>query len=197
MARELEIEFKNMLNKEEFNALCRKFGRDDASFFKQVNDYFDTPTFGLKSKKSALRIRHVNDQHDFTLKQPHDGVVLETHQTLSEDENKALIQYGVMPSGEVEQAIARLGIDVDQLLHIGELVTKRTEFPYQKGKLFLDCSSYLDRHDYELEYEAEEPLSGEQIFHSLLLESAIPRRPSKNKILRLYEAIKERGTSKQ
>ncbi|TGB00104.1 CYTH domain-containing protein [Sporolactobacillus shoreae] len=193
MPRELEIEFKNMLTKEEFNVLCRRFGLTDASFFKQVNDYFDTPTFGLKGKKSALRIRHVNGRHDFTLKQPHDGAVLETHQDLSDDESKNLIQYGIMPAGEVEQAIAYLGIDVDQLLHIGELMTKRTEIPYKNGKLFLDQSSYLDHHDYELEYEAGDPISGGAIFQSFLLESGLSPQPSKSKIVRLYEALKEKG----
>ncbi|RYL90271.1 CYTH domain-containing protein [Sporolactobacillus sp. Y61] len=191
MSHELEIEFKNMLTESEFKQLCRLFDLNESSFFKQINDYFDTPTFGLRNKKSALRIRHLNGQHDFTLKQPYNGNTLETHQALSKEESDKLIQLGIMPAGTIEQAISGSGVNVDQLVHIGELMTLRSEFPYQKGTLFLDHSYYLNHEDFELEYEAEDDAEGRQIFSKLLKKASIPLRPSKNKILRLYEAILE------
>lgn len=194
MAQELEIEFKNMLTSEEYSFLCRKFSLNSSSFFKQVNDYFDTPTFALREKKSALRIRHISGHHDFTLKQPHEDVILETHQWLSDEESRKLIQFGVMPPGAIEQAIARMGVDVDQLIHIGELMTRRAEFPYKNGKLFLDHSYYFEHSDFELEFEATDRITGDHLFIELLAECSIPRRPSKSKILRLYLALQKKGS---
>ncbi|MCI1857168.1 MAG: CYTH domain-containing protein [Sporolactobacillus sp.] len=195
MPRETEIEFKNMLEEKEFDRLRVKFSVDNDTFFKQTNDYFDTPTHALRKRKTALRIRHVDGKHDFTLKQPHEGAVLETHQLLSDKESRDLIRFGVMPEGEVEQAIARLGVDVDQLVHLGSLTTQRACFPYKDGMLFLDSSTYLRHHDYELEFEAKDRSSGAAVFRTLLQACLIPRRPSKSKILRLYEASQEKEHS--
>ncbi|WP_010631304.1 CYTH domain-containing protein [Sporolactobacillus vineae] len=192
MSQKFEIEFKNMLEETEFNTLCLKFDRDESTFFKQTNDYFDTPTFALKNAHAALRIRHLSGEHDFTLKQPRNGIILETHQQLSDQESSDLIHYGVMPEGALEKAIDQMGINVDQLIHVGELITKRTEFPYKQGELFFDRSAYLGIQDFELEYEAEEQEQGKQIFLSLLSEFHIPRRKSKSKMMRLYEHLDER-----
>lgn len=189
MTQELEIEYKNMLTPEQFIQLCKSFKVDSTSFFKQINDYFDTPTFGLKEKKSALRIRHVNGQHDLTLKQPHQGAILETHQQLAEQESLELIQFGIMPPGSVEQAVTEMGIDVDQLVHLGQLKTERCQFPYKNGNLFLDHSFYLKQEDYELEFEAVDSQSGKRIFEELLNDYSIAREPSQNKIARLYHAL--------
>ncbi|MDN3954181.1 CYTH domain-containing protein [Sporolactobacillus laevolacticus] len=189
MAQELEIEYKNMLTAEEFSALCKTFGLEPSSFFKQVNYYFDTPTSALKNKKTVLRIRNDGKQHDFTLKQPYNGAILETHQQLDDEESRSMIHLGIVPPGEIEQAITKMGVDADQLVLIGELTTKRAQFPFKLGELFLDHSVYLDHHDYELEYEAANQESGAEIFNTLLQEQSIPRRPSISKMMRLYQAI--------
>ncbi|MCO7126197.1 CYTH domain-containing protein [Sporolactobacillus shoreicorticis] len=192
MAQELEIEYKNMLTGDEFAKLCTAFGLKTSSFFKQVNYYFDTPTFALMDKKTVLRIRAVGAQYDFTLKQPHNGAILETHQELDDEESRSMIQLGIVPSGEIEQAVTKIGVDADQLVLIGELTTKRCQFPYRSGKLFLDHSLYLDHNDYELEYEAAGQGSGADSFNALLLEHSIPRRSSKSKMIRLFQATQEK-----
>ncbi|MET1248081.1 CYTH domain-containing protein [Sporolactobacillus sp. STCC-11] len=192
MTQELEIEYKNMLTAEEFTTLCTEFGQKTSSFFKQVNYYFDTPTSALKNRKTVLRIRDTGNQHDFTLKQPRNGVILETHQQLDDEESQSMIRLGIVPPGEIEQSITKMGVDADQLVLIGELATKRAQFPYQSGELFLDHSIYLDHNDYELEYEATDQRSGADIFNALLHAHSIPRRPSKSKMLRLYQAIQEK-----
>ncbi|UAK16970.1 CYTH domain-containing protein [Sporolactobacillus terrae] len=192
MSHELEIEYKNMLTAEEFAKLCTAFKKDEPSFFKQINYYFDTPTSALKNKKTVLRIRESSGTHDFTLKQPHSGVILETHQQLSDEESRSMIQLGIVPSGEIEQAMTKIGVDVDQLVLIGELTTKRCQFPYHSGELFLDHSVYFDHSDYELEFEAADAQSGPAVFNTLLHTFAIPRRPSQSKMMRLNQAIKAR-----
>lgn len=191
MTQELEIEFKNMLTAEQFNKLCLYFECTPSSFFKQVNDYFDTPTLALRDQHSALRIRHLPGIHDLTLKQPHDGVILETHQQLTDDENQDMIHFGVMPAGDVEQQITQMGIDVDKLIHLGQLRTERCEFPYKNGTLFLDHSFYLKLEDYEIEMETSDSLNGKQLFEQLLREHNIERQPSASKIARLYKALKK------
>ncbi|MFT8361825.1 MAG: CYTH domain-containing protein [Sporolactobacillus sp.] len=191
MAQELEIEYKNMLTSEQFNRLCRFFKLTSGSFFKQINDYFDTPTLALREKQTALRIRHLPSMHDLTLKQPHEGAILETHQKLTDDESQELIQFGVMPAGEVERQITALGIDVDKLIHLGQLRTERCSFPYNGGILFLDHSFYLKKEDFELEWEAANQSVGSDPFDDLLRQHHIERQPSISKIARLYHAIKK------
>ena len=46
MTQEIEIEFKNIVTKEEFDTLCKSFSIE--AFTKQVNHYFETPDFSLK-----------------------------------------------------------------------------------------------------------------------------------------------------
>ena len=70
MSQNIEIEFKNMLTSEEFLQLKLHFNIDQNKFKKQVNHYFDTPSFSLKSLNSALRIREKGTQFEMTLKQP-------------------------------------------------------------------------------------------------------------------------------
>lgn len=48
MENHLEIEFKNVLTKDEFIRLQQFLGVTENDFFLQVNDYFDTDDFALK-----------------------------------------------------------------------------------------------------------------------------------------------------
>lgn len=48
MENHLEIEFKNVLTKDEFIRLQQFLGITENDFFLQVNDYFDTDDFALK-----------------------------------------------------------------------------------------------------------------------------------------------------
>lgn len=53
----IEIEFKNMLTKEEYELLLTHFQVGKEDLFEQENHYFDTSDFALKANHSALRIR--------------------------------------------------------------------------------------------------------------------------------------------
>lgn len=57
MAQEIEIEFKNLLTKNEFEKLTQAYQLDNEDFVLQENHYFDTKSFALKHKGAALRIR--------------------------------------------------------------------------------------------------------------------------------------------
>ena len=70
MTKELEIEFKNMLTKEEYMRLLKDFSAFHNWPKTQHNHYFDTPDFQLKHKLGALRIRNKQGRFECTLKIP-------------------------------------------------------------------------------------------------------------------------------
>ncbi|OCA84543.1 CYTH domain-containing protein [Bacillus sp. FJAT-27225] len=186
MGQNIEIEFKNLLYKEEFNKIAGKFSLGQSDFKHQVNHYFDTDSFDLKKAGSALRIREKGGSYILTLKQPYGDGLLETDQRLTLEEATDAIQGGCLPAGEVKHEVEKLGIQFNGLAYFGTLETSRAEVEYQGGLLVLDHSRYLDTEDYELEFEAEEFDIGRRTFTSLLEKLGIPKRETPNKIRRFY-----------
>ncbi|WHY68377.1 CYTH domain-containing protein [Neobacillus sp. SuZ13] len=186
MTQNIEIEFKNILTKNEYEHLLKFFKVDTNQIFKQENHYFDTPNFSLKSKETALRIRKKGLNFEMTLKQPADVGLLETNQTISEAEAQLAFRFGKLPIGIIQRLIEESEIPFSTLEYFGSLITERVEFEYQKGLLVLDHSIYLDTEDYELEYEVKNYQNGEKIFIELLEQFKIPARLTENKIRRFY-----------
>lgn len=186
MSQNIEIEFKNMLTSEEFLKLKMHFNIDQNKFKKQVNHYFDTPSFSLKSIGSALRIREKGTQFEMTLKQPAKQGLLETNQVLSAEQTENILKTGKIVDGEVKDAITNMIEDADSLQYFGSLTTNRAEFNYKNGLLVLDHSYYLNTEDYEIEYEVSDEAEGFKIFSELLSELKIPVRSTDNKIKRFY-----------
>lgn len=186
MSQNIEIEFKNMLTKEEFHFLAQYFKIKPEQFKKQTNHYFDTNSFTLKDHSSALRIREKGSQFEMTLKQPAQQGLLETNQMLTSRQAEVALSSGKLPEGEVKDAVVKLIKDIEPLQYFGSLTTLRAEFEYKEGLLVLDHSYYLNKEDYELEYEVLNESEGYQIFSKLLEELKIPVRPTDNKIKRFY-----------
>ncbi|PFA66389.1 CYTH domain-containing protein [Bacillus sp. AFS015802] len=192
MTQEIEIEFKNLVTEDEFIRLTSHFHIKEVDFISQDNHYFDTSDYRLKEKQSALRIREKNGGYTLTLKTPLNEDLLETNQTLSKQEAHSLLHEGTFPQGEVSDALESLSIPRASLQHFGTLSTSRAEIDYRDGLLVFDKSSYLQKEDYELEYEVKERTSGEAIFLELLKEHHIPLRKTENKIKRFYlEKLKQ------
>ena len=190
MSQNIEIEFKNMLTKEEFNQLKSHFQVKSSDFIKQENHYFDTLNFALKEKGCALRIREKKGRFEMTLKQPHPEGLLETNQILSDEQANVLLNGGQIMDGIVKAQITTLNVNTDDIQYFGSLITDRVEFPYLEGLLVLDFSSYLNVQDYEVEYEVSNRDIGESTFLNLLSKLNIPIRKSKNKVRRFYEEKK-------
>lgn len=186
MSQNIEIEFKNMLTSEEFLQLKLHFNIDQNKFKKQVNHYFDTPSFSLKSLNSALRIREKGTQFEMTLKQPAKQGLLETNQLLSAEQAENMLNSGKIVDGEVKDIITKMVEDADTLQYFGSLTTNRAEFNYKDGLLVLDHSDYLNTEDYEIEYEVPDEAEGFKVFSELLSELKIPVRSTDNKIKRFY-----------
>lgn len=190
MSQEIEIEFKNLLNQQEFEQLCRHFHLKKDDFALQDNHYFDTTDFMMKKHGAALRIRQKNGKHTLTLKQPHPDGLLETHQPLTECEAETAIAESEFPPGEVLKIVEKIGVPSTTLCYLGKLSTDRAEIEYKDGLLVFDHSYYLGKEDFELEYECRDKHVGENIFRQLLASFAIPERETENKIRRFFHAKK-------
>jgi uncharacterized protein YjbK len=188
MPEELEIEFKNMLTQEEFQRVKKHLSLSEQAFTLQKNHYFDTPSNALRENHCALRIREKNGRYEFTLKQPSEEGLLETNQPVSEEETKKLLEQGIIPTGEVADALQKLKIDAEKVFHFGTLSTSRAETGYKDGLMVLDYSFYLNNEDYELEYEVKERESGEENFKDFLKNMNIPFRTADNKVIRFLRA---------
>lgn len=193
MKQEIEIEFKNLLTKEEFELLKKSFSLTEQDFPLQRNDYFDTPAFDLKQLGAALRIREKQGTYTLTLKQPHPQGLLETHQRLTADEALMMIETSIIIDGDVKEVIQSLGVDTSMLVHLGTLSTRRAEMKDETGLLVLDHSTYLAEEDYELEYEVKDATKGKQAFLNHLKRFNIPVRQTDNKIKRFFQAKSKQG----
>lgn len=187
MSREIEIEWKNVLRQDEFEKLCQfhRIGPED--FICQHNDYFDTPSWMLKDRGCALRIRRKGGLFTLTLKQPHPEGLLEIHQSLTEREAVAARTNARFPNGDVTDTLRAMDIPIRELSFLGTLSTKRARRPYRQGVLMFDHSYYLGAEDYELEFECRDKTDGEAAFAELLRSFQIPRRRTKNKIRRFFD----------
>lgn len=187
MSQNIEKEFKNLLNKEEYEALIVAFDLDETKPTKQTNIYFDTPDFKLKGLNSGLRIRMYEDKGEITLKTPiQENEKLETNDDLTLDEAKTLVEAHLMKAtGNVADKLKGLGIAPGDLVIIGQLSTIRYDFPGDKGTFFLDKSFYQDQMDYELEFESESLEEGALIFQNFLKLHGIKVRKAKQKIERM------------
>ncbi|MGE6491802.1 CYTH domain-containing protein [Exiguobacterium sp. NPDC077395] len=185
MTQEVEIEFKSMLTKDEYEKLIQAYKLEDRVRW-QANDYFDTPTFQLKKQGAALRIREKKHGQVLTLKQPNEVGLLETHAAITEEEAEDLFKYGIIHDDQMKQALAPFQLNA-ALEHLGRLETNRAEHQTEDGLLVLDESHYLETTDYEIEFEVTNVEAGKRAFERLLAEHGLPYRPAKNKIVRFME----------
>lgn len=186
MTQEIEIEFKNLLSKDEYYSLLEKYSIRLEQRVLQQNHYFDTENFDLKTNQSALRIRKKKQSYVLTLKQPMIEGILETHQTVTEEEALHMLNGGTLIKGDVYTIIENLNILPSDIRFLGTLETYRVEIPYKKGILVFDHSLYLNVEDFELEYEATEYNEGKSLFDEFLFQHSIEARHTENKIKRFF-----------
>ncbi len=194
MTQEIEIEFKNIVTEEEFNTLCKSFSIE--GFTKQVNHYFETPSFSLKEAGSALRIRHKGETYTLTLKQPAEVGLLETHQVITADEARLMMETNTIIQGAVVDQLHTLQIPVSALTYMGSLTTERAETLFEGGTLVFDHSFYYNHDDYEIEFEVQDEEAGKAAFIHLLKQHDIPIRHTNNKVKRFFPCQTKQSTLK-
>lgn len=195
VSQEIEIEFKQRLDLQSYERLMEHYKHDRSPVFHQINHYFETDGFMLKSYGSALRIREKDGQMTLTLKQPYNKGLLETHQPVNEDTFFAIKQSGKLPNGEVYRQLLSLikSTDVPELTYLGSLSTDRSEVQLNEGLLVLDRSMYFDITDYELEFESTDYDKGRRFFDELLQSLTLNPDPPPNKIKRFFDAKTKRS----
>lgn len=195
MKQEMEIEFKNILTKNEYDSLYSDLKQDNSSEYTQRNVYFDTPSLDLRKRKCALRIRLKNNEAEMTLKTPFEGHHKELNLPLSLDEAHLLTIQGAfqIPDPILDILESDDSFPSRSVIKLAELTTTRLETEKDDALIVLDKSTYSGYVDYELEVEAASEESGLTVFESILDNYAIPKRETENKIARAFNAGKKRS----
>lgn len=188
MSQEIEIEYKNLLTKSEFDRLLQHYPFPEKASI-QTNYYLETADFALKEKGCALRVRKQNGHYVLTLKEPHKHGLLETHDTLTETETHQILHGGTIVKKDVSERLYTLNIPLSSLIYYGKLTTERRETEFDHALLVLDHSIYNDTDDYELEVEAPTETIGMQVFQQLLQQQDIQKRETPNKIKRFFDSF--------
>lgn len=190
MSQQMEIEFKNLLTKEEYTRLLTFFNILPEQIVHQENHYFDTPNYDLKNAASGLRIRILPNRIECTLKErSSENAHLETTEILTADVAVKMIRGLTFEAPSVEQRLLDMNVKKAELQLFGSLTTNRVELEYEGGLLVFDHSFYLQCEDYEVEYETSEENTGFDIFQQFLTEHKIEKRYAKKKIARFAEAL--------
>ncbi|ASK60793.1 adenylate cyclase [Virgibacillus phasianinus] len=188
MTQEIEIEYKNLLTKDEYNRLLHAFPFPETGT-RQTNYYFETSDFSLKAKGAALRIREKNEKYVLTLKEPHPDGLLESHDSLTAAEAESWITGMPIEKEQVSNQLKYLGIKVNDLIYYGSLQTERHELKHQGTLLVLDYSTYNGISDYELEIEAGSRTDGLNMLHTILDDYAVTKKQTPNKIKRFFTSL--------
>ncbi|WP_390285943.1 CYTH domain-containing protein [Ureibacillus sp. GCM10028918] len=195
MTQELEIEFKNVLTKQQYETLLKKFQVTDDMILRQTNHYFDTKDFRLKALFSGLRIRETKNRIVCTLKERTAmNTHLETTDVISKEQADLMLSGNGFFAESVKTKLLQLKVPIEQLRLFGTLTTDRVELSYKGGTIVFDHSFYLNCDDYEVEYETDEEVLGQEIFENFLKENDIPKLVADKKIARFMNALKsEKG----
>jgi len=184
MQTEKEIEFKNLLTKQEFELLISFFQVEQKDFHSQTNYYFDTQDNFFKNNRMGFRLRVLETHNELTLKQPLEEHVMEENTIqVSDQERDAIIKQASFPS----IPFFKLFNLTSPLITIGSLQTNRVQIPFENGSLFLDHSIYSQTEDFEVEYESSDVKYGKKVFLELLDAHNIPIRHTDKKIARLVK----------
>ncbi|MDM5332509.1 CYTH domain-containing protein [Ureibacillus composti] len=190
MSQEIEIEFKNNLTKKQYEELLSSFHIADEMILRQTNHYFDTPTWHLKNQASGLRIRETKEKIVCTLKEKTSKHThLETTDVLTKEQADSMLNGNAFLAPTVKEKLIQIKVPIDQLAVFGTLTTDRVEVPYMGGTLVFDHSFYLNRDDYEVEYEANDEKIGAQIFEEFLKKFNIEKQIADKKIARFMQAL--------
>lgn len=190
MSKELEIEFKTLLTKEEYVRLCERF--KDCKRNLQINYYFDTSRFTLKASEIGLRVRMMDkDKYVVTLKKKKGYVLQEINETITKETFDQFLETGIVPVEEIKKELDDI-IKGQLLQNYMSLSTYRIGLPYKKGQLAIDKCKYVDTIDYELEYEATTYEGGKREFVEIVREFGIVYKKSQPKIKRAYDALRRK-----
>ena len=188
MTQEIEIEYKTLLTKHDYETLLQKIF-NKVKPIVQINYYFETENFALKNFHSALRIREKDGAYTLTLKQPHPEGILETHDDLSQEELQQWLKGNAVSKPNISRQLATMDITENDFIYFGALETSRYSLKQDDILYVLDKSIYNGMTDYELEIEAPTKLKGEQALQHILEKYHITQQQSITKIERFFKTL--------
>lgn len=150
MNEHIEIEYKILLSQETFHRILIYYQNQITHDYIQTNYYLTHPI--LNKKKYMLRVREKHNHFELTLKRPYQNYLIETNVSLNSQEKEAILQHQPL-SNEITDILEKDGIRILDLECQFSLTTHRYDIPLKEGMLSLDDNTYLEQHDYELEFE--------------------------------------------
>lgn len=187
MATNNEIEFKQILTKDLYDKIFNTYFKNEKPF-SQTNYYIDTKGFKLRDHRSALRIRLKDNSYEMTLKVPAEvGLMEYNHPTNVKLKMNDTLSNSKLPDDIRNIIEGQFNVSEDELIILGDLTTLRVETHYQNELLVLDKSEYLNKVDYELEFEVDSYNEGYEKFKQLLQEFDIKHEKPLNKVQRFFE----------
>lgn len=185
---EIEKEFKNLLTKEQYEAIAGDYQSVFTKDVTQTNSYYDYEGL-LQQHKMALRIRIVEGKEtgEITLKIPQSSLeVLEYTEVLPVDILNAYNhdKQFTLPTS-LQETLENKGITLQTVNQTALLTTHRLEGALSENEwLVLDESHYNGKVDYEMEMEVRSLELGEPVFLGILEKYKIERRQAESKIKR-------------
>lgn len=190
MGREIEIEIKSLITKDEYDVIINHFLNYDKSSYIQINYYIDTSAFSLMKLLDGLRIRK-KKEYELTYKTPLKEGLLEINQIINEKDFLNFKNNNIFPNGEVKEYILNKNINPNDLKILSTLSTFRIDIKYKNGLLSIDKNEYNNNIDYEIEYECDKYLIGLNIIKDLFKELNINfKENKKSKLVRAMDHIR-------
>jgi len=165
MNESIEIEYKILLTKDIFNQILLDYKDRITTDYVQTNYYLIHPI--LFQKRYMLRIRKKNERYELTLKRPFQYNRLETNIDISEETKDKILNHQEVHN-EIMDILKDNGIDPLELENQFSLTTHRYDIQLEYGTLSLDENTYLQKKDYELEYEVIDEKKGYQHFLQII-----------------------------
>ena len=190
---EIEKEFKNLLSKEQYDALVNDYKEVFTKDVTQTNSYYDYEGL-LQEHKMALRIRIAEGKEtgEITLKIPQSSLeVLEfTHELPVETLHQYNEQKQFSLPLSIKETLESNGVFIEKVEQTALLTTHRFEGPLSNNEwLVLDESHYNGKVDYEMEMEVQNLSIGEEVFLKILQKYHIQREQAESKIKRALSSI--------
>lgn len=185
MKPHLEIEYKTLLTKEEYQELDTHFKFE--RIVQQTNVYYDSNN-DLYNQHMMCRIRILPDSYEFTLKVPQEEGVLEY-----EFEMESLD----LKHPQVISTLSPYISNLDELQEVGRSETLRKISSDQYGEWCLDSNTFSFHQDYELEYELFQPHNlAYQHYLDNMEKLGIEYKPADPKYIRSLQSKKAFPTDK-
>ena len=159
MNKNIELEYKVLVTKEQFEALYKHF--NEPSFRTQVNVYYDTLDMAIRKTRGSMRIRDLYDCHIFTFKMGSQLGLLEFEKDVPTNSLESL------EDEEIQNLLARYHFS-GPFKQLTKLKTQRAIVNTGNAELCFDISEYNGKTDYEIEYEYIKDHDGLHDFQAIL-----------------------------